>query len=474
LAESPATTPNHAGSSAASATDALVAHAAAVRFEQLPPAAVEAAKTFVLDSLGVGLSGTRVPLVRDLHTVAARWGSGAEARVWGTGERVPAATAAFLNGYQIHNQEWDCVHEPAVLHPMAVVLATLLAEAEQRGGVSGKELIRGCVIAVDVAATIGIAARGKLRFFRPAMCGALGATAGIAAMRGFPADTLRSALGLAYSQLSGTMQAHVEGSPMLPMQIGFNARAALAAADLAERGIRGPLDFLEGPFGYFALIDPQWNPAPFADLGRRWRATELSHKPFPSGRATHGGVDGLLTLAASHGFAPDDIAEARVIAPPLVIQLVDRSAKPDMLAAYARLCLPYVAATALLTGTVGVEDFDAHALQRPERLALARRIRVLHDGSAAPNTLAPQRVEVTLRSGATHALDLPAVLGAPGRPLGRERHLAKFRRACATATCPLGERRMEATIAAVDVLETLADVRSLVDLLVPAAEGSAT
>ena len=194
---------------------------------------------------------------------------------------MPAASAAFVNGYQIHNQEWDCVHEPAVVHPMAVVLATLLAWAEARGGVSGRELILGCSVAVDVATTIGSAARNKLRFFRPAMCGALGATAGIAAMLRLDAATTRSALGIAYSQLSGTMQAHVEGSPVLPMQIGFNTRAALVAIEMARRGITGPGDFLEGPFGYFALIDPDWDPAPFADLGRVRRVTELSHKPYP-------------------------------------------------------------------------------------------------------------------------------------------------------------------------------------------------
>jgi 2-methylcitrate dehydratase PrpD len=122
----------------------------------------------------------------------------------GTGERVPAATAAFLNGYQIHNQEWDCVHEPAVVHPMAVVLSTLLAYADARGGIDGRRFMRACSTAVDVAASIGCAARNKLRFSRPAMCGALGATAGLAQLNGCDEATTCSALGLAYSQLSGT------------------------------------------------------------------------------------------------------------------------------------------------------------------------------------------------------------------------------------------------------------------------------
>ncbi|MBM4212493.1 MAG: MmgE/PrpD family protein [Gammaproteobacteria bacterium] len=117
-------------------THRLVEHVTQQRYERLSKAAVESTKTFILDSLGVALSGTRVPMVRELEAVAAEWGSGKAARIWGTGRRVPAATAAFINGYQIHNQEWDCVHEPAVVHPMAVVLSTLLAWCEAQGGVN--------------------------------------------------------------------------------------------------------------------------------------------------------------------------------------------------------------------------------------------------------------------------------------------------------------------------------------------------
>ncbi|MFZ9653361.1 MAG: MmgE/PrpD family protein [Steroidobacteraceae bacterium] len=429
----------------------------------LPEDARRATETFILDSLGVALSGTRVPLVAELATVAAQWGAGDAARVWGTGQRVPAATAAFLNGYQIHNQEWDCVHEPAVVHPMAVVLSTLLAYAEQRGGIDGRRYTRACATAVDVAATIGCAATNKLRFFRPAMCGALGATAGIAQLERFDEATTRSALGLAYSQLSGTMQAHVEGSPVLPMQIAFNTRAALVAIELARRGVRGPQDFLEGPFGYYTLIDPEWDARAFDDFEARHCITELSHKPYPSGRATHGGVDGALTLMQQHGFAVAAIAEIRVLAPPLVIQLVDRAPRPDMAPSYARLCAPYVIATALQSGNVDVLDFEPQRIADPQRQALAGRIRVVPDGNPSLNALAPQRVEVQLHDGSQHAVDLPAVLGAPGRPLSRERHLAKFRRAASSGARPLAARRIEDLIRLVDELDALPDMRRLVD-----------
>jgi 2-methylcitrate dehydratase PrpD len=456
-------------SPAARVTGALTTHIANARINRLSPDAIAAAKKFILDSLGVALSGTRVPATATLLALARTWGAGGEARVWGTGERLPAASAAFVNSYQIHNQEWDCVHEPAVVHPMAVVLATLLAAGEADAAnkrMTGADLLLGCSIAVDVATAIGSAVSNRLRFFRPAMCSALGATAALAAIHGFDEPHTQSALGICYSQLSGTMQAHVEGSAVLPMQIGFNTRAALNAVWLADRGVVGPLEFLTGAFGYFALIDPSWAPEELLRRLATPQVTELSHKPFPSGRATHGGIDGVLTLQRQHGFAADAVAEVRIYAPPLVIQLVDRPPSTDMAPSYARLCLPYVAATALLTGGVSVEDFDVATIARADRHALARRVRVLRDTNESLSALSPQRVEIDLTSGEQCSHDLPAVLGSPARPLSHEQHLQKFRRAVASARTPLSETQVEVLLRTVDQLEELTDVTQLVDSLV--------
>jgi 2-methylcitrate dehydratase PrpD len=262
------------------------------------------------------------------------------------------------------------------------------------------------------------------------------------------------------------MQAHVEGSPVLPMQIGFNTRAALNAVELAARGIAGPMEFLEGPFGYFTLIDPEWERTALEHIDLQPAICELSHKPFPSGRATHGGVDGALSLCALHAIEVESIRQIRVIAPPLVIQLVDRPARADMAASYARLCLPYVAATALLKGSVDVTDFTPESFADPKRLALASRIVVQRDANPSLNALSPQRVEISLVDGREYAMDLPDVLGAPGRPLSREQHLAKFRRAAASGLRPMPEAGIHRLIELVDQLETLPDVTQLVDALI--------
>jgi aconitate decarboxylase len=111
-----------------------------------------------------------------------------------------------------------------------------------------------------------------------------GATVGLAMLAGLDPARLRDAIGIYYGQCSGTMQAHAEGTPQLAMQMGFAARSAVTAVELARRGMPGPHAPISGEFGYFALFEGMADAAPFDELGHSWRIAELSHKPFPSGR----------------------------------------------------------------------------------------------------------------------------------------------------------------------------------------------
>ena len=456
----------------------ILDHIESTEFSDLSPQAVAATRTFVLDSVGVGIAGSRVPFSAQLAGIASGdWGAGGEretggkhraaARAWNTGEAMSAPLAAMQNAYQIHNQEFDCVHEAAVVHPMAVILASLLAHAERETAglpVSGERLITALNIAVDVATVLGQCATQPMRFFRPGVCGALGAVAGLCQLANFGRAQTRHAMGIAFSQCCGTMQAHLEGSSTLPMQVAFNARNAVMAVDMAAVGLDGPAEFLSGSFGFFSLMEDAGNAnAAFTLLGKEWQMTRISHKPFPTGRAAHGGLDGIITLQSTHGFAVDDIEGICIKAPPLVRRLVDRPALSDMGHNYAKLCMGYIAATWLLTGRVDLTDYQEEKLRDPTRLSLAARIRMAPNDVSDPNALAPQRVEIRLRDGRELAMDLPAVLGHPQRRLSRERQLEKFRRCCALAKRPLPIAQVERLIEDIDQLEHLEDVASLVD-----------
>lgn len=444
----------------------LARHALTTRFEDLPAAAVRAAKTFLLDTLGVGVCGSTESNAEPLLQTAAGWGSGGEAAVWGRRERLPAPAAALVNGFQVHCQEYDCLHEAAVLHPMATLLPAALAWAEREGGVTGRAFLTALAVGVDVAISLGLAARAGLRFFRPATAGGFGATAAVGRLAGLDEKDLAGAFGLQYAQTSGTMQPHVEGSAALPLQIGFNSRAALAACDLACAGIAGPHDVFEGPFGYLPLFEGAWDLAPIrAALGQAWRIAELSHKPYPAGRATHAGIEGVAALRAAHGFAAADIAHVTVLGPPLIGHLCGRPAIPDPSPAYARLCMGFAIAKVLQHGALDLTHFRGEALRDPQTFALARRVTTVADGNPDPNALAPQSVKVELHDGRSLEWRIERMLANPARPLSPEQHLAKFRRCWSLAAVPLGSPA--AVIDRVEHLEEVGDMRTLAARLAP-------
>jgi len=342
----------------------------------------------------------------------------------------------------------------------------LLGWAERDGGVSGARLIRAVIVAVDVAATLGLCSRAPMRFFRPANAGGFGATVGLAMLAGLEGERLRDAIGIYYGQCAGTMQAHAEASPQLAMQMGFAARNAVTAVELARRGMSGPRAPVTGEFGYFALFEGKADPAPFDELGSVWRIAELSHKPFPSGRATHGGIDAVQRLLKEDGVTAERVVACRFRVPPLTARLVGRPAMAGMSPGYARLCLPYVAAVCLRRGTVGLGDFSAAALSDPQTLGLACRLTVLADANPDPNALTPQRVEIDLAEGRTVACAVTAVLGSPERPLSLEAARAKFD-ACWRTVPRLPLERASALWDAIADLERLEDVRALGTMAAP-------
>ncbi len=441
----------------------LAEHVAGLRFEDLSDAAVERAKVFVLDSIGVGIAGATAEGVQPLIDAASCWGDGGKASLWGHALKLPAPQAVMVNAYQLHSQEYDCLHEGAVVHAMATLLPVLLADAELRGGINGRALITAVAAGADVAARLGLASTQPLRFFRPATAGGFGAVAGLARLRGHSAAEVLSCFGIQYGQTSGTMQAHTEGSTVLPLQVGVNARAAWQSADLVAAGFSGPREVFEGRYGYLRLMEGEWEWGELLQsLGRRWMIAEFSHKPWPAGRATHGGIEGVLALQVAHGFTAEQVDSVLVTGPSLINRLVNRPDLPAPTANYARLCMPFIAAKAILHGSVDIAHCRGEALADAATHALAARIGMAQDDNPDANALAPQVVEVRLRDGRVLRHDLPAMLASPARPLAEAQHLAKFERCCSFAARPLAAGEAQRLVAAVDALELCADIRALI------------
>ncbi len=414
------------------ATAALFAFASAPHI--LPPQVRADAIRLLGDTLAVGAAGASAPGADAILATARGFGTGNDARLLGSGENLPAASAAFVNGYRIHALEWDAVHEPAVVHAMSVVTAALGAAIDRRClntgcGCDPDEALTALAVGVDIACGLGIAADSPLSFFRPATAGLLGAAAAVARIEGAP---MADALGLAYSSCAGTMQAHAEGSIALPFQIANAARAAIVAVDLAKAGFTGPHDLFEGPFGYFTLFDQGDLSRYTRTLGTQWRISAISTKPYPCGRASHAV---LATLAAIR-TSQRPFAHITAYVPPLVARLVGRPMTEDMTPAYARLCLPFLAALMLRTGRIDPRRFTPTDVADPLLRDIAARLTIVVDDNPDPNALSPQRIVIDGES-----IDIPHTLGSPAAPMDVHQSAQK-RDLCEVLAAPVFDRRL--------------------------------
>ncbi|WP_439534749.1 MmgE/PrpD family protein [Polymorphobacter sp.] len=387
---------------------------------QLPPEVRAAALMLLDDTLAMGEAGSSAPGAEAVRAAARLWGAGDTVPILGMdATALPPASAAFVNGFQIHCLEWDAVHEPAVVHAMSVVTAALHAMAHARRA-DPHAALEALVVGVEIACLLGVAATSPLRFFRPATAGLIGAALAGARLAGLPRARFGDVLGLAHAQVAGTMQAHVEGSVVLPLQVAAAARAAVSVVDLAVAGLPGPQDALTGPFGYFPLFDAG-DPAPFiARLGRDWLVPQISIKPWPSGRASH------ATIAALAGCAAADVVRIEARVPQLIARLVGRPWKAEMTPAYARLCLPFLTALMLTDGRIDPRRFTPANFDDPALHALGERLTIIVDDNPDPNALGPQTFTLTLPNGESRTLVVPATLGSPANPLTPEGHGEKL------------------------------------------------
>jgi 2-methylcitrate dehydratase PrpD len=390
-----------------SATSVLLDFAAAPH--QLPTAVKADAIRLLGDTLAVGAAGSTAPGASGVLATARSMGQGSDARLLGHAARLPAPSAAFVNAFQIHCLEWDAVHEAAVVHALSVVTAALHAAVDRRGGCDEGEALAALAVGVDVASGLGLSADSPLGFFRPAIAGLFGAALAVARIEGLSRDLFADVLGLAHSHAAGTMQAHVEGSIALPLQIANSARTAIQVVDLVKNGLTGPHDALEGPYGYFKLFDHGQLSRYTNDIGNIWRISEVCTKPFPSGRASHA----VLAALADIRDSGRTISGLTAHVPPLVARLVGRPLKADMTPAYARLCLPLLSALMVRDGRIDPRTFPGESFSDPQIQALAALIAVEVDDNPDLNALSPQRLVVRYADGSTEDIDIAHTLGSP-------------------------------------------------------------
>lgn len=427
-------------------TRALADHVAGLRYDDLPTAAVEQTSRLVLDALGIALrASVDVDSAGPLRDVALRLAGNGRASIVGERRRVHPAHAALVNGTFCHGLDFDDTHRDGTMHPGTVVIPTVLALAEHHG-VGGRRIVAAIAAGYDVACRLSVAivprAHRRRGFHPTGTVGVFGATAAGANLLGLSSNELVNAFGINGSQAAGSMQFMENGSANKHAHPGFAAHNAILAIELARHGFLGSASPIEGPHGLLRAYSDGADPGlAVAGLGEHYAVLETAIKPYPACRYAHTGIDIIRDLVADHDVRADEVTALRIGLCDAAIDIVgapleDKRHVKNVVDAQSSM--PFVAAVALLRGTLRWSDFEL--VGDPEATRVAELVHVAPDAEA--NAVYPRELLtlVELETGrGTFADRRSTARGEPDDPLRLDEVEQKFHE-LASAVLPEADR----------------------------------
>ena len=389
-------------------TRALAEFIAGLRYEDIPAEVRERLKLLILDALGCALYGAELEWCRILRQTLLAVDAGRGCQVWGTNERLSAPHAALVNGTQVQSFELDDLHRTGVLHVGAVVLPALIALAEMRGKLSGREFLAAAAAGYETGPRVGHCMGPEhigQGWHSGATVGVFAAGAAAARALHLPVEKTVHALGITGTQSAGLMAAQY-GAMVKRMHAGRSSQSGLYGALLAEQGFTGIENVFEAEYGGFCTTfsrstDRFRLEELTAGLGSTWQTMGVALKFYSCVGSNHTTLDALRALKTEHRFSADDVARIFVHGSQVTADHVGWKYEPAGMTA-AQLNLPYCVATLLVEGDCFVEQFKPGMERDARRMALADRVDVVADPAITAKGAKHRhevRVQVELRDG---------------------------------------------------------------------------
>ena len=443
-------------------------HIAACQFEDLSAEAVSSTRRSTLDTVSAMLAGSSAPGIDMVVELASSWGGAPQSSLMGHGIKLPAPAAAWCNGTMARALEIDDCVDFLPVHPSASAVPALLALAELRGGLSGKEFMTSLAVGQDLIIRLGLAVRqNAMESGRNNLFKIFGPTAAVARALRLNSNQVQNALGIAFSHAIGDGQCALDGALALRLQQGIVAQGALISGLLAEKGFTGAQDFLLGRWGYLSV----WEPDPRLEyltngLGREFYGERITIKPFSSCRATHPSIDLALSLSEKNGITSESIHRITVRTTPEMHNLVASphatKIRPDSVPT-AQFSIQYTVAAALLRGDMFLAELDPKLFQEPKIADLAGRVLVEADPQLRTDSVLGRTIlQITTRDGKKLEGEIEHPLGSPERPLSFEACSQKFRKSSKFAVHPPDDAALERFISRLSHLEELDDVAVII------------
>ena len=387
----------------------------------------EQLRTLIIDFFAAAYAGFKQNRVFNerVERVVYSQGGEEESYVLFQKRRYPARHAAFMNALYGHGAELDDGNKKAAGHAGVHLIPAVFALADKLESSNEDVLIALAVgyeayIRISSAAQPGLVARG---FHSTGMAGTIACAAACARLYHLEAQGIEDAMALATTMTGGLLSYGDSRPAIKPLNPGKAAENGVFAAMLANTGVQGPTEALEGQNGWFHAVTDEVHEE-FLKGGDHLLLHDCYFKLYPSCRHTHCGIDAAVAL---HGrVKAEEIKEVNVYIYPNAIKLAGIKIPKDQ--DETKFSIQYTLACALLNGSYGITDMNFERITE-DILVLIEKIKLIADEAMEDriNGIRGTRVEVVMKDGSCEEETVLVPKGDPEKPLTREDIIDKLR-----------------------------------------------
>ena len=432
------------------------------------PPALRVLRHMLMAVCGTALAGAAEDGVPALRALLRERGGAAQAATLVFGDRLPAVAAARFNGTLCRALDFCDAMAPGP-HIGSSLFPAALAAAELAGGCSGVEFVAALAAGAELSSRLNLSESQYDGFDPTGVLVVFAATAAASRVLKLTAKQTLHALALAFNRCGGSFQSNVDGTLAVRVVQGFVAETGVDCAQMAQRGITGPPNFIQGHYGYAHLYgrDRLDVSAITTGLGHEWRLQRMVFKKYPSCGVTQGVTELALAMVHEEGLTVEQVRSARVRLPPYAHRLVGHAfqigANPRV---DAQFNAGYCVANALQRRGSKLSHFAPAQVSDAQLRPLIDRIEVVCDAALNARGHTAVDLEVTTTTGRVLARTLDVAPGFPGAELSDAQHRARFDDCVAYAPHPPSATQAERLLAAIEGVSALDDARQLASLLV--------
>lgn len=392
------------------------------------PATLHSARRALLDWQGALIAGSNTDVAIKLRKGYQEELGVGHCTIAGSPQKTFSRAAAFLNGTISHIAEFDDIYRDGAYHPACPTISAAFALAESHNH-SVSELLAAIILGYEVSTRISkvIQPSHYQYFHTTGTVGVFGAAAACSYLLRLNAAQACDALATAGTFASGLQQAFRSDSMTKPMHPGHAAEVGLNAAILAQAGMTGTPDLLEGDAGFGAALceNPRWDLL-FQDLGKAWNIEQMTFKNHGCCGHNFPAIDAVSHLLNAHPIKTEEIKEIRVggYKPTVEVCHYVHPQSPFE----AKFSLSYTVSARIILGRVREKAFLQSTLSNQQIYAMEEKVRLSIDPECAAQFPVHRsaKVEIEMMDGTVYAHHQHTRHGDPDEPLTDQELVDKF------------------------------------------------